>query len=362
MNACFDDGGGASQGRRIAVRITAMQNYRVQLDSYSGPTDLLLYLIRREEVDIYDIPISSILEQYLAYVRMLEELDPDGVGDFLVLAATLMEIKSRMLLPKPPPEEADDDLLDPRAELVRQLLAYRAFREAAQDLGQRADQRSSRFARPPTGMPDDKEQVDIEEVQIWDLLTAFNGLLASVGQQRITHEVIYDDTPVTLHAADVLDRLEREGPVMPFEMIFEGRTRGEMVGLFLALLELIRQKRVRIEQGELFGTIRIHLIDPTPITELMESAADMVVEDDQEEGVDAYPDASFEEEEAVGGLEGEALFEEDEQDEFSRRIDAVEVGEVDLGRSPDNSDEGPTQAVQSDKLETGGRESGGEGP
>src|SRR5512143_3454754 len=96
---------------RPRVQYPPMQNYRVQLDSYSGPMDLLLYLIRREEVDIYDIPISRILDQYIQYVRLLEVMDPDGVGEFLVLAATLMEVKSRLLLPKPPPEEAEGDWL-----------------------------------------------------------------------------------------------------------------------------------------------------------------------------------------------------------------------------------------------------------
>ncbi|MBI4579474.1 MAG: segregation/condensation protein A, partial [Planctomycetes bacterium] len=213
-----------------------MQDYRVQLDSYSGPMDLLLYLIRRDEIDIYDIPISRILDQYLGYVRLVEQLDPDAIGDFLVLAATLMEIKSRLLLPKPPPEEGGDDLLDPRADLVRQLLAYRTFREAAARLADRAELHAQRFGRPALDLPAGEGEVDLEEVQIWDLLTAFNRLLAAVGQAKATHDVRYDDTPVALHAADVLDRLEREGPTMPFERIFEGRTRSEMIGLFLALL------------------------------------------------------------------------------------------------------------------------------
>src|SRR5687767_4869376 len=165
-----------------------MQDYKVQLDSYSGPMDLLLYLIRREEVDIYDIPISGVLEQFLKYVGVLQMLDPDTVGDFLVLAATLMEIKSRMLLPKPPPEVDDSDALDPRADLVRQLLAYKVFRDAAGDLARRAEVRSQRFNRPPIDLPEgDEQHVDLEDVQIWDLLNAFNKLLASVGRQRATH-------------------------------------------------------------------------------------------------------------------------------------------------------------------------------
>jgi len=321
-----------------------MQNYRVQLDSYSGPLDLLLYLIRREEVDIYDIPISRILDQYIQFVRLLEVMDPDGVGDFLVMAATLMEIKSRLLLPKPPPEVADEDLLDPRADLVRQLLAYRAFREAAGQLGQRAEEHSQKAGRPKLRLPNDGEHdVDIEDAQIWDLLTAFNKLLSSVGARRGVHEVLYDDTPVTLHAADIQDRLIREGPSMPFERIFEGRSRSELIGLFLALLELIRQDRIRIEQAELFGSISVHLIDPTPITEVMASSTDRGFKeyetpDEAPEEEEAVEEAPFEEVDAT--QQGrEAVFEDeedelaDEDDEYSRRINAVEIGDIDLGRS-----------------------------
>lgn len=311
-----------------------MPDYKVQLDSYSGPMDLLLYLIRRDEVDIYDIPISHILEQYLGYVRLLEMLDPDVVGDFLVLAATLMEIKSRMLLPKPPPEEADGDLFDPRADLVRQLLAYRVYREAADELRERKDLHGRRFARPPMDVPEEEGQVDIEDAQIWDLLTAFNKLLSSIGQQPTTHDVIYDDTPITLHAADILDRLEREGPVMDFKQIFEGRTRSEMIGLFLALLELIRQCRVRVEQVDPLGSIKIHLLDATPITSIAEFPVD---EAGGEEEKDEYTDAPFEDQESSSVAEDDDYWDDQEdQDEYSRRINAVQISEVDLGRSGDD--------------------------
>ena len=236
--------------------------YRVQLDTYYGPLDLLLYLIRRDEVDIYDIPISRIAEQYIAYVDVLHTIDPNSAGEFVVMIATLMEVKSRMLLPTPPPEE-QDDFVDPRRELVRQLLEYKRFKDAAEALGEAATRRSLRFERRPIVIDDEDAPgaVDIEDVALWDLLAAFNELLAQVGREPATHEVIYDDTPIALYAADLVDRLGRAGGSLEFSTIFSGLTKAEMIGLFLALLELVRQKRIRAEQSHQFEMITMHLLE-----------------------------------------------------------------------------------------------------
>jgi len=301
----------------------AMNDYRIQLDTYSGPMDLLLYLIRRDEVDIYDIPIARILSQYMEYVQLLEVLDPDGVADFLVMAATLMEIKSRMLLPKPPPETEDDDGLDPRADLVRQLLAYRAFREAAEALDRKAALHAQRFGRPPVEVPDEEGHVDLEDVQIWDLLHAFNKLMISVVAVSSKKKIKYDDTPVALHALDIIDRLQRDGPSLPFSKIFEGRTRSEMIGLFLALLELIRQKRVRVEQARDFDEIEVHLLDATPISEPVEEPA----EDDQEGSTVELQEAPPAEPVVAPA---DLASDEDEPDEYKTRLDAIAVADVDL--------------------------------
>lgn len=237
-------------------------SYRVQLDTYFGPLDLLLYLIRRDEVDIYDIPISRIAEQYIAYVDVLRTVDPNSAGEFVVMIATLMEVKSRMLLPTPPPEE-QEDFVDPRRELVRQLLEYKRFKDAADALGEAATQRSLRFERRPivTDDGDGPGAVDLEDVGLWDLLAAFNELLAQVGREPASHDVIYDDTPIALHAADLVDRLGRAGGSLEFSTIFSGLTKAEMIGLFLALLELVRQRRIRAEQSEQFAMITIHLLE-----------------------------------------------------------------------------------------------------
>ena len=243
-----------------------MAEYRVNLEIYNGPLDLLLYLIRREEVDIYDIPIARIAEQYVGYVELFKQIDPNLAGEFLVMVATLMEIKTRMLLPAAgePGADAEGLEVDPRAELVRQLLEYKAFKDAALDLAEAGQLQAMRHPRRPA-LPgrNGEETIDLEDVQIWDLMDAFNRLLASIGAQRRSGEVIYDDTPVELHAADIVDRLHRDG-AMPFHRIFAGRNaREEIVGLFLALLELVRLRKVLVSQQRAFGEIFVQL-NPNP--------------------------------------------------------------------------------------------------
>lgn len=245
-----------------------MTDYSVQTDVYNGPLDLLLYLIRRDEVDLYDIPIARVTEQYCRYVETLASIDPNVAGDFLVMAATLMEIKSRMLLPRPPAaEEAEEDFSDPRLELVRQLLEYKKFKDASLELGAAADSQAQMWPRMPAKAKSaGPSEIDLDDVQIWDLVAVFNKLMASIGAGAATHDVVFDDTPIALHATDILDRLERDGGELGFEHVFLGRTRAEMIGLFLALLELMRQQRVRIVQEAVLGPIRVILLSTEPIT------------------------------------------------------------------------------------------------
>jgi segregation and condensation protein A len=249
-------------------------DYRVELPVYNGPMDLLLYLIKRDELDIYDIPIARITDSYMNYVSMLKEmsrengLDINVAGDFLVMAATLMEIKSATLLPKPPPAPGDEssaasELADPRYELVQKLLEYKRFKDTAVALERQQHQHESRFPRFPAkqeGAPDEPPPVDLDEVQIWDLLEAFNRLMKEVGVRKPRfHEVTYDDTPIDLHAADIEDRLNREGRLRLSALILGRQSRSEMIGVFLALLELIREKKILVEQVETLGDVEIVL-------------------------------------------------------------------------------------------------------
>ena len=244
-----------------------MDNYRVKLDVYSGPLDLLLYLIRREEVDIHDIPIARITEQYCAYVETLKQLDPDLAGEFLVMAATLMEIKTRMLLPHPEGDQDEVEGFDPRAELVRQLLEYKAFKDAASELRAAADEQALRFPRRPVEIVGQDDVRDLEEVQLWDLVEAFSALMTAIGREGQEARILYDDTPLELHADDIMDRLRRDGN-MTFREVFAGRVnRSEVIGLFLALLELVRRRQVFVEQQQTFGEIHVYL-NPDPPADL----------------------------------------------------------------------------------------------
>ena len=247
--------------------------YRVELDVYNGPLDLLLYLIKRDELDIYDIPIARITDSYVAFVSMLREmqhregLDINLAGEFLVMAATLMEIKSATLLPKAPVTASQEgtsaaqELADPRMELVQQLLEYKRLKDSATLLERRQHEHAGRFPRVPAtrdAAPDGPPPVDLDEVQIWDLLSAFDRLMKEVGTRRPRyHEVIYDDTPIDLHAADIEDRLKRERKLTLRQLIIGRASRSEMIGVFLALLELIREKKILVEQNAVEDELQI---------------------------------------------------------------------------------------------------------
>jgi segregation and condensation protein A len=273
--------------------------YRVHLEAFEGPLDLLLFLIRRAEVDITDIPVATIADQYMGYLAGIEKIDIDLAGEFLVMAATLMEIKSRMIQPSPPPPEAgaglesseDSVSEDPRAELVRQLLAFKRFRDASHELESRKSDWDRRFPSGRAGVDSDSlreamiaaaEDVELDDVSLVDLAGAFAKIEASVNFDRLgEHTVTYDDTPIELHAEDILDRLRREGtpepvgqasrlpaagtaaPNLPARMtltaLFSGRSRGEMLGLFLATLELVRRRAVAVKQDAPGGEIVLEL-------------------------------------------------------------------------------------------------------
>lgn len=260
------------------------EDYSVRLDSFQGPLDLLLHLIRRAEVDISAISIASITDQYLHHLDALSTIDVEPAGEFLVTAATLIELKSRMLVP---PEEAgadeagdllvDRDASDPAAELVRALLQYKRFREAAERLERRRAEWRLRYETRPLGAPEAPAEsnetegpLDLEDITLYDLVQAYARIADTVIFDRLKgHAVVDDDTPIELHAADVLDRLRvASGPALPMRALFANRSRIDVIGLFLAVLELVRQRVIRVEQNDLDREVTIALAEQPAAAEV----------------------------------------------------------------------------------------------
>ncbi len=228
-------------------------DYQVQLQTFHGPLDLLLYLVKRNEVDIHDIPISTVTEQFLSFLNAVEFLDIELVGDFLVMAATLMEIKVRGLLPSEVKADEEDEP-DPRRQLVKQLLEYRRFKDAAAALEQKAESHGTRVARIAPLEPTSPGTAPIRAVELWDLVSAFARLMRETqGLQPKT--ITIDDTPQEVYERQIVEQV-RSGQRVNFRDVFTPPwTRSKLIGLFLAILELIKRREIALEQAEPFGEI-----------------------------------------------------------------------------------------------------------
>jgi len=230
-------------------------DFRVDLSVFRGPLDLLLFLVRRRELDITEISLAQITEQFLEYLSVLEQLDMDGVGDFIAVAALLIEMKSQQMLPHP--EEVQQEVEDARRELVQRLLEYKKYRDAASLLEERSRQWQQRFPRLSSDLaPPDRDLAEqpIHEVELWDLVSAFGRILRE-SEANQPSSIIYDETPIQVYMARILDRLLARGH-LAFNDLFEpGMHKSSLIGIFLAVLELVRHKQVLLEQNQLFGEI-----------------------------------------------------------------------------------------------------------
>lgn len=230
-------------------------SYKVQLDVFEGPLDLLLYLIKKEELNIYDIPITRITEQYLETLGLMQIMDLEVAGDFLVMAATLMQIKSQMLLPSDS-AGVETDEADPRAELVRRLIEYMAFKEVARSLKERESKKNGLFSRLGVEPERTAEDEAFFEASLFDLMSAFKAILIGLSQDS-SHEIMQDEFSVAEKSEEIISRLLKE-PVLKFSLLFRSaKNKIEVITIFLALLELIRLKKVRAHQSEHFGEIEL---------------------------------------------------------------------------------------------------------
>jgi segregation and condensation protein A len=232
--------------------------YRIKLDNFEGPLDLLLFLIKKNEVDIYDIPIAEITAQYLEYVEIIKLLDLESAGEFILLAATLIRIKAKMLLPRPQPDE-EEEIIDPRMELVSRLLEYKRFKELAIKLADLEDEQSKVF---PRGYYDDYEpETDAgieltEDVTFFSLITAFKQVLDRMPKESF-HHVELIQTSLEEQIDYILSRLVAGKQITFVELVSHVRDRVIIVVTFMALLELIKRGELITRQSKAFGEIWI---------------------------------------------------------------------------------------------------------
>lgn len=232
------------------VEVISLGDFRAELEVFNGPLDLLLHLVKQEEVDILEISLAKVTDRYLAAVHTMKFFDVNVAAEFLVVASQLMEIKSRHLLPSSPIDDEEDED-DPGMQLIRRLLEYKEFREAADHLGGQAEERRNRFARPRVKVEVTEEEPDpsalLEDLATWDLMMAFARVVEQTSIQPKRH-IIRSEVPVSFYIDEVVERMRRSpGPVAFVDFFVEECTRPRIVGVFLALLELIRRRAIVIE-------------------------------------------------------------------------------------------------------------------
>jgi len=234
-------------------------DYKLKLDIFEGPLDLLLYLIKKNDIDITNIPIGRVTEQYMEYIEMMKIFDLDIVGDFLVMAATLMHIKSKMLLP-PDPSDQEDLEDDPRDELTRRLIEYKKFKEIAEALKNKENERKDFFPRVidedrRRQMQEDAKEIFVD-VSLFDLINAFSQALKKMPEEFI-HEIIEDKYTIEDKIHYILHHLLNEPSILLKDLFTQCRGRVEIIVTFMAVLELIRLKEIKVIQKKIFGDIEM---------------------------------------------------------------------------------------------------------
>jgi len=238
------------------------QEYKVKLEVFEGPLDLLLYLIKKDEVDIYDISLERITAQYLEFMEAFKVLDLELAGEFVVMAANLIYLKSRALLPasvQPPDEEAEEE--DPRWDLIRQLVEYKKFKDAAAHLSQRELEQSNLFARLPDSPEAAAPERPLGDVSVFDLINAFNNILKRIATKSEDLREIFEENYTVSDKIDLIMKMTSSGVPLKFTELFaSAASRAEVVVTFLALLELVRVKQLKCVQPEVFGEIELRRV------------------------------------------------------------------------------------------------------
>jgi segregation and condensation protein A len=264
-----------------AVIENAGDPYKVRLDVFNGPMDLLLYLVGKAEVDIYDIPIARIVDQYMHYLEALRASDVEVTGDFIVMASTLMLIKSRLLLPT---EEVDlEEEIDPRDDLIRQLLEYKKYKTLSRALEERGREHALREGRPRNLDKGADDDIPLEEVDLYDLVKAFARVLDDTGHGWGT-SIVHSEKPITAYIADIVSLLQKKREFCFIDLFTDARSRDDALGLFIGLLELTRLTVVTLCQAESGGEIRISCIaDEEQLNKLKSLDLESVLLTDEED-------------------------------------------------------------------------------
>jgi segregation and condensation protein A len=226
--------------------------FRIDLPAYRGPLDLLLYLVRRHELSLSEMPLATLVDQYLEHIEVIRELDLGDVGDFLDLASTLVEMKSQAVLPRIADEVEEEEIADPQAELVERLLQYKEIRDAAAVLDEMGARWQQRFERQSDDLPTrrmDLGDQPIADLEIWDLVSAFGRIMREAGGPPVT-QVIYDDTPIHVYMQRIHSRLRESERVPLLDLVDGGIHKSSLIGWFLAMLELTRHHGAAVEQDE----------------------------------------------------------------------------------------------------------------
>lgn len=263
------------------------QQYKIRLENYYGPLDLLLHLIRENEIDIYNIPIATVAQQYIGFLETMKKLDIGLASEFLVMASTLLEIKARMLVPTH--EEGEEEGEDPRLELVKKLLEYKHFKELARRLGALAEVQAKRYTRPPLPHPEtprqmeapesagesepiedellgvetetarNAEQLPALEVSVWDIFRAFERVSRATSVSIDSTSILYSDVPLEEIMENLLRILRAKGSVKLSVVVRNAQDKIDVVGHFLASLELARQRKISVRQESDFSDIELRL-------------------------------------------------------------------------------------------------------
>lgn len=263
-----------------AITEAATDSYRVQLEVFNGPLDLLLYLIRQEEVDIYDIPIAKITRQYLKYIEVMQTLNLEVAGEFILMAATLIRIKTKLLLPR---DETDPEEQDPREELIMALVEYKRYKEASENLRERA-LREEQYYVPPSPVMHMPVKIDLSPATtLFDLLSAYRTVL-SIRRRELFHQVQPEESSMEERMAVILGRLSDEEMATYRQLCSDDPKRMIAVVTFIAVLELARLRRISVQQSRPFAEMRVYrgerFTDETPLDETVEYAGAGAAEGD----------------------------------------------------------------------------------